>query len=62
MFRAAIAPALERRPASEVNFDAWGARCYLYSGDEDGIVQAVRHYQTISSQIALDVTAPPDMA
>ena len=61
VFRAAIAPALERRPASEVNFDAWGARCYLYSGDEDGIVQAVRHYQTISSQIAIDETALRDM-
>ncbi len=61
VFRTAIAPALERRPASEVNFDAWGARCYLYSGDEDGIVQAVRHYQTISSQIAIDETALRDM-
>jgi hypothetical protein len=61
VFRAAIAPALDRRPASEVNFDAWGARCYLYSGDEDGIVQAVRHYQTISSQIAIDGTALRDM-
>ena len=61
VFRAAIAPALERRPASEVNFDAWGARCYLYSGDEDGIVQAVRHYQTISSQIAIEETALRDM-
>ena len=41
-----IAPALEKRPATKQYFDDWGARCYLYSGSQDTIVQPVRNYPT----------------
>ena len=43
-FRKIIAPALERMPATKAYYDDWGARCYLYSGTEDSVVQAVRRY------------------
>ncbi|WP_130837388.1 DUF6044 family protein [Lachnoclostridium sp. Marseille-P6806] len=56
-FRAVIAPALDRRPASAAYYDEWGAKCFLYSGDEDSIVQAVRNYQSISSRIYIDAEA-----
>ena len=36
-FRQVIAPALERVPASEIYYDDWGARCYLYSGTDAAI-------------------------
>ena len=45
-FREVIAPALEKRPATKQYFDDWGARCYLYSGSQDTIVQPVRNYPT----------------
>ncbi len=43
-FRRIIAPALDARPATRAYYDDWGARCYLYSGTEDTVVQAVRRY------------------
>ena len=43
-FRRIIAPALERMPATKNYYDDWGARCYLYSGTEDRVVQAIRRY------------------
>ena len=36
-FRQVIAPALERVPASQIYYDDWGARCYLYSGTDVAI-------------------------
>lgn len=56
-FRAVIAPALDRRPASAAYYDEWGAKCFLYSGDEDSIVQAVRNYHSVSSRIYIDAEA-----
>lgn len=56
-FRRVIAPALERRPATAAYYDEWGARCFLYSGDEDTIVQAVRNYQTVSNRLYIDADA-----
>lgn len=56
-FREVIAPALKAREATRIYYDEWGARCYLYSGDEDTIVQAVRNYQTQSQELTADTRA-----
>ncbi len=56
-FREVIAPALEARPATRIYYDEWGARCYLYSGHEDTIVQAVRNYQPQSQELTADTAA-----
>ncbi len=56
-FREVIAPALEKREATRIYYDEWGARCYLYSGDEDTIVQAVRNYQPQSQVLTADTDA-----
>ena len=53
-FREAIAPALERMPATRGYYDEWGARCYLYSGSEDTIVQATRRYAPADTAIYID--------
>ena len=41
-FRKVIAPALERKENSRMYFDDWGARCYIYSGTDDSVVQATK--------------------
>ncbi|MDD2355751.1 MAG: DUF6044 family protein [Lachnospiraceae bacterium] len=60
-FRKVIAPALDERPATAQYYDDWGARCYLYSGDEDTIVQAQRNYNTVSQNIMIDEGALRDL-
>lgn len=56
-FRKVIAPALERQPASAAYYDNWGARCYLYSGTEATVVEAVRHYQHGKEPLYVDADA-----
>ena len=56
-FREVIAPALKAREATRIYYDEWGARCYLYSGQEDTIVQAVRNYQPQSQELTADTKA-----
>lgn len=59
-FRRVIAPALAQRPDTAVYYDDWGARCYLYSGTEDSIVQPVRNYlpgKTDSHEMMIDSAA-----
>ncbi len=60
-FREVIAPALEARPATRIYYDEWGARCYLYSGHEDTIVQAVRNYQPQNQELTADTAALRDL-
>ena len=60
-FRDVIAPALEARPATKSYFDDWGARCYLYSGEEDSIVQPVRRYAPATKRLSADADALRDM-
>jgi hypothetical protein len=59
VFRKGIAPALESYEPTRINYDNWGARCYLFSGSENTIVQAVRNYEPAegSRYIAIDEPA-----
>jgi len=56
-FRKIIAPALDRREASRIYFDDWGARAYLYSGDEDSVVRAYKSFVPESNDLYIDVDA-----
>ena len=56
-FREVIAPALGRREATRAYYDDWGARCYLYSGEQDSVVQAVRNYPTTEEPLYVNADA-----
>lgn len=60
-FRKAIAPALEKQPATAAYFDDWGARCYLYSGTSQTIVEPVRNYPHEEDVIDIDTDALRDL-
>lgn len=56
-FRRVIAPALEQNESSRLYYDEWGARCYLYSGSNATIVEAVRSYPHAEDTLEVDVSA-----
>lgn len=56
-FREVIAPALEENEGSRIYYDEWGARCYLYSGHNTTIVEAVRNYPHTEDTIEIDTEA-----
>ena len=56
-FRQVIAPALDRMPQTAAYYDDWGARCYLYSGTDETIVQALRHPAAADTRIYIDSAA-----
>ena len=60
-FREVIAPALEENEATRIYYDDWGARCYLYSGHNTTIVEAVRHYTHAEDTIDIDADALLDL-
>lgn len=60
-FREVIAPSLDLHEATRIYYDSWGARCYLCSGYEDTIVQAVRNYHPADDRIAIDSRALADL-
>ena len=60
-FRRVIAPALEENEATRIYYDDWGARCYLYSGHNTTIVEAVRHYTHPEDTIDIDADALRDL-
>lgn len=60
-FRKVIAPALEENEASREYFDEWGARCYLYSGHNPTVVEAVRNYPHPEDTIDIDPAALRDL-
>ncbi|MCR5657457.1 MAG: DUF6044 family protein [Butyrivibrio sp.] len=61
-FRKVIAPALERKEATRIYFDDWGARCYLYSGTDDSIVMATKSMIGVTdNDIYIDTKALNDL-
>lgn len=56
-FRKVIAPALEENEATRAYYDSWGARCYLYSGHNQTVVEAVRNYPHQEDTIDIDTEA-----
>ncbi len=56
-FRRVIAPALEQNESSRLYYDEWGARCYLYSGSNATIVEAVRNYPHTEDTLEVDTAA-----
>lgn len=56
-FRRVIAPALEHNESSRLYYDEWGARCYLYSGSNATIVEAVRSYPHAEDTLEVDISA-----
>ena len=56
-FRRVIAPALEKNESSRIYYDEWGARCYLYSGSNPTIVEAVRSYPHAEDTLDVDPNA-----
>lgn len=56
-FRGVIAPALERSEAWRINYDNWGARAYLFPGNEDNTWQPVRRYALSDYNLYLDTEA-----
>lgn len=56
-FREVIAPALEENEATQQYYDTWGARCYIYSGHNTTVVEAVRNYPHAEDTIDIDSTA-----
>ena len=56
-FREVIAPALEENEATRVYYDDWGARCYIYSGHNTTVVEAVRNYTHTEDTIDIDTDA-----
>ena len=60
-FREVIAPALEENEATRVYYDDWGARCYIYSGHNTTVVEAVHHYTHTEDTIDIDTAALADL-
>lgn len=56
-FREVIAPALDKMPVTREYYDTWGARAYLYSGADESIVAATRHYQVTDYNIYFNAGA-----
>lgn len=56
-FRKVIAPALERVEASRIYYDEWGARVYLYSGENDSIVTSGKYINTADDVLYIDPEA-----
>lgn len=56
-FRKVIAPALDRVEPSRIYYDDWGARAYLYSGDEPSIMSTLKSYVPESTDLYIDVDA-----
>lgn len=56
-FRKVIAPALEKREASRIYYDTWGARAYLYSGENDSIVTSGKYINTSDDVLYIDPEA-----
>lgn len=56
-FRRIIAPALERVEATEIYYDDWGARAYLYSGTDLSIVSATKTVYATDCDIYIDTEA-----
>lgn len=59
-FRKIIAPALERVPESKQYFDAWGARCSIYSGTYISNTNAYRNYEYTDENLYIDMDAFKD--
>lgn len=61
-FRRVIAPALNRVPASEIYYDDWGARCYLYSGTDVAIQMYTKSLTGLTDDnIYIDTPALKDL-
>lgn len=60
-FRKIIAPALDRVDASRYYYDNWGARAYLFSGDQDAIVSPTKSFEPVSTDLYIDVDAFREM-
>ncbi len=56
-FRRIIAPALDRVEASRIYYDTWGARVYLYSGENDSIVTSGKYINTEDDVLYIDTDA-----
>lgn len=56
-FREIIAPALDRVEASRIYYDDWGARAYLYSGENDSIVTSGKYVNTQDDVLYIDAEA-----
>ena len=56
-FREVIAPALETNESSAAYYDDWGARCYLYSGNGETVVNARRTYELQDKDLHIDPQA-----
>lgn len=57
-FRKIVAPALERSEAWRINFDNWGARAYIFPGnDADNSWQPVANYTLSDSNLYIDADA-----
>ncbi len=57
-FRKIVAPALERSTAWRINFDNWGARAYLFPGnDADNSWQPVRNYTLLDDKLYINADA-----
>ena len=56
-FREVIAPALETNEGSRAYFDDWGARCYLYSGNGEILVNASRNYAVEDTDLHVNIGA-----
>ena len=57
-FREIVAPALERSEAWRINFDNWGARAYIFPGnDADNSWQAVKHYSLSDYNLYINADA-----